>query len=192
MGFEPQIRQIVENLPQTRQTLFFTATWPIEVRDLAKEFLTNPIEVKIGDLNVLNANKSITQNLIFVKPYEKETKLMEILENDILKSGNRRNIPKTIIFVNRKTQCDDLAYKLNGDGYAAKALHGDISQDSRSRTIDQLRNGNLRVIVATDVAARGLDIKVNKLTVNIILSIMDLRLGKMVNKYCRIFNISFI
>jgi ATP-dependent RNA helicase DDX5/DBP2 len=79
MGFEPQIRQLIAELPPDRQNLFFTATWPKEVRYLAHEFLSDPIKIEIGDQDQLNANPAITQKFEFLRPAEKEDRLLEIL-----------------------------------------------------------------------------------------------------------------
>jgi ATP-dependent RNA helicase DDX5/DBP2 len=81
MGFEPQIRKIAENTPETRQTLLFSATWPRDVQKLAEDFVKNAVMVQVGDTNRLNANKAITQNLMLVRSFEKREKLMELLVN---------------------------------------------------------------------------------------------------------------
>lgn len=160
MGFEPQIRQIVDQLQENRQSLFFTATWPREVQNLANDFVTNPIQINIGDSNGLNANKAITQNIIVLKPNEKMNKLVSLLE-DMNQSEDKhpKFIPKSIIFVARKSDCDDLADSLADSGYAVDTLHGDMSQAMRTKAMDRFRRGQLRILVATDVAARGLDVK---------------------------------
>jgi ATP-dependent RNA helicase DDX5/DBP2 len=160
MGFEPQIRQIIDQLQENRQSLFFTATWPREVQNLAKDFVTNPIQINIGDSNGLNANKAITQHVIVLRPNEKIKKLGSLLE-DMNENEDKhpKFIPKSIIFVARKSDCDDLADILADSGYAVDTLHGDMSQAMRSKAMDRFRRGQLRILVATDVAARGLDVK---------------------------------
>jgi len=158
MGFEPQIRTIIEKLPKVRQTMFFTATWPREVQQIAREFLVNPVELKFGDVNNLNANKAIDQKIFVISESEKPTKLKEVLQ-EINKDGDPLKVPKTIIFVSRKSACDDLANSLWNGGYAVDSLHGDKQQFQRNRVMDQFKAGNIRVLVATDVAARGLDVK---------------------------------
>eukprot|EP01033_Poteriospumella_lacustris_P001875 gene1874-1363_t len=80
MGFEPQIRSIISKIPLTRQTMMFTATWPREVQAIAREFLKNPVEIKFGDVNNLNANKAITQKVMVIGESEKSTKLKEVLK----------------------------------------------------------------------------------------------------------------
>lgn len=160
MGFEPQIRQIVNSLPAERQNIFFTATWPKSVQALANEFLSSPVMLQIGDTDQLNANKDIQQSFLVVKPFEKDERLFELLR-DI--NGNvdkdPSKIPKTIIFRSRKQECDMLCEQLYTMGYSVDSLHGDKSQAARDRVMQNFRNGRIRVLVATDVAARGLDVK---------------------------------
>lgn len=173
MGFEPQIRKIMDHLSQDRQTIFFTATWPREVQTLALDFLNDPINVTIGDVGMLNANKAITQNILVVKNRnEKDAKLEDLLFelNDSSKQSNGRpgqsHFPKTILFMGRKADCDFLADRLSDNGFPSSPLHGDLSQDARNRTMDRFRAGQTRILVATDVAARGLDIKDIEVVIN--------------------------
>jgi len=161
MGFEPQIRQIIEQVPDQRQSLFFTATWPREVRALASEFLNGPVHVSIGDQGgQLTANKAISQYVKIVREREKEEELFKLL-NYMNPSEDKapNDIPKSIIFVGRKSACDDLAYTMRDQGFQVDTLHGDKSQYMRTKAIDRFKSGRLRVLIATDVAARGLDVK---------------------------------
>ncbi len=161
MGFEPQIRTILGQCAPDRQSLFFTATWPREVRSLAADYLNNPIQIQIGDLSgKLTANKAIEQNIVMIEEYDKYDRLMDILEdiNDT-EDKNPRKVPKTIVFLSRKSACDDLAYDLRKQGYYVDSLHGDKSQNYRQIAMDRFRNNRLQVLIATDVAARGLDVK---------------------------------
>ena len=96
MGFEPQIRAIIQDCHKERQNLFFTATWPREVQHLAMEYLNNPIHVNIGDTDSLNANKNIQQNIHVISPLQKQDKLVELLST--LSNNNPRDVPKSIIF----------------------------------------------------------------------------------------------
>jgi ATP-dependent RNA helicase DDX5/DBP2 len=165
MGFEPQIRGIVDMLPGAaaqRQTLFFTATWPREVKNLAAEFLHDPVQLNIGSDTTLNANKAITQNVSVVQEFAKEEELLRLLAE--INGGpdeNPARIPKTIIFVQRKSTCDDLEYVLREAGYHAGALHGDKAQAKRDHVMDRFRSGRISILIATDIAARGLDVKVS-------------------------------
>lgn len=161
MGFEPQIRQIIEQTPEDRQSLFFSATWPKDVRSLASEFLNGPVQVNIGSQGgQLMANKAISQHIKIVREREKEDELFELLHY-MNPSDDKApaHIPKSIIFVGRKSACDDLAYSMRDQGYRVDTLHGDKSQYMRTKAIDNFKNGRLNVLIATDVAARGLDVK---------------------------------
>ena len=161
MGFEPQIRTILGKCAPDRQSLFFTATWPKEVRSLAADYLHNPIQIQIGDFSgKLTANKAIEQNIVTIEEYDKYDRLMSILEDiNETEDKNPRKVPKTIVFLSRKSACDDLAYDLRQQGYYVDSLHGDKSQNYRQIAIDRFRNNRLQILIATDVAARGLDIK---------------------------------
>ena len=165
MGFEPQIRTIIAKVPAVRQSLMFTATWPREVQGLAREFLRNPVEIKFGHSNELNANKAIKQVIKVIKEHEKPDELKSIIK-EINPGGNPLEVPKTIIFVGRKHSCDDLANQMWNDGYAVDSLHGDKQQFQRTRVMDQFKKGELRVLIATDVAARGLDVKDIQVVIN--------------------------
>ena len=160
MGFEPQIRTIIAKLPPgpKRQTMFFTATWPREVQALAREFLVNPVEIKFGDQNNLNANKAIKQIIKVIGERDKDATLTEVLK-EINPDGKVEAVPKTIIFVSRKTTCEHLSNTLWEAGYSCDALHGDRQQFQRTKTMDQFKRSQIRILVATDVAARGLDVK---------------------------------
>ncbi|KAM7268944.1 hypothetical protein ACFE04_011110 [Oxalis oulophora] len=158
MGFEPQIRKIVNEMPTSRQTLMYTATWPKEVRKIAADLLKNPVQVNIGNIDHLVANKSITQHVEVVPPMEKQRRLEQILRSE--EPGS-----KIIIFCSTKKMCDILARNLNRHCGAA-AIHGDKSQGERDQVLNQFRSGQCPVLVATDVAARGLDVKDIRLVIN--------------------------
>jgi ATP-dependent RNA helicase DDX5/DBP2 len=125
MGFEPQIREIVNQLPPERQSLFFSATWPREVQGLAADFLTTPVQINIGNHNELNANKSILQIVKVVHEYDKMQELLSLLDT---MQAERGSPPKILIFVSRKSSCDDIAYELHKLGHSVESLHGDKSQ----------------------------------------------------------------
>jgi len=165
MGFEPQIRSIIAQVPSERQSLMFTATWPKEIQSLALQFLKNPIQLKFGDSHQLNANKDITQKIIMIQESGKTAALQKILE-EIHPGGTPENVPKTLIFVSRKHACDQLANTLWDVGYSVDSLHGDKLQFLRTKVMDQFKKSQLRVLVATDVAARGLDVKDIEVVVN--------------------------
>ncbi|KAF7134589.1 hypothetical protein RHSIM_Rhsim08G0052800 [Rhododendron simsii] len=151
MGFEPQIRKIVKEVPSVRQTLMYTATWPKEVRKIAADLLVNPVQVNIGNIDELVANKAITQHVEIMSPMEKQRRLEQILRS--LEPGS-----KVLIFCTTKKMCDQLTRSLTRQ-FGAAAIHGDKSQGERDYVLNQFRTGRSPILVATDVAARGLDIK---------------------------------
>jgi len=170
MGFEPQIRSIVEKTNSaTRQTLLFSATWPKEIQRLAHDFLKDPVQINVGEVNALVANKDIKQTIYMVSEDEKIGKLESILkeltegaegnEDKARVANGGKAHPKVIVFVAKKISCNDLANKLWGDGFAVDCLHGDRPQWERSKVMGAFKGGTLRLLIATDVAARGLDVK---------------------------------
>ncbi|KAG8370581.1 hypothetical protein BUALT_Bualt14G0132000 [Buddleja alternifolia] len=158
MGFEPQIRKIVNEIPPRRQTLMYTATWPKEVRKIASDLLVNPVQVNIGSVDELAANKSITQHVEVVPEMEKQRRLEQIL-----RSQERGS--KAIIFCSTKKLCDHLTRSL-GRNFGAAAIHGDKNQGERDWVLNQFRSGKSPILVATDVAARGLDIRDIRVVIN--------------------------
>ncbi|XP_048328075.1 DEAD-box ATP-dependent RNA helicase 46 isoform X2 [Ziziphus jujuba] len=158
MGFEPQIRKIVKEVPARRQTLMYTATWPKEVRKIAADLLVNPVQVNIGNVDELVANKAITQHVEVLAPLEKHRRLENILRSQ--EPGS-----KIIVFCSTKKMCDQLARNLTRQ-FGAAAIHGDKSQGERDYVLNQFRTGRTPVLVATDVAARGLDIKDIRVVIN--------------------------
>ncbi|XP_078609759.1 putative ATP-dependent RNA helicase DDX17 [Branchiostoma floridae x Branchiostoma japonicum] len=160
MGFEPQIRKIIEQIRPDRQTLMWSATWPKEVRQLAEEFLHEYIQVNIGALS-LCANHNILQIIDVVHEHEKDHKLIRLLEEIM---GEKEN--KTIIFVETKRRVDDLTRRMRRDGWPAMCIHGDKSQPERDWVLNEFRTGRAPILVATDVASRGLDITDVKFVIN--------------------------
>uniref|UniRef100_A0A1J3D976 RNA helicase n=1 Tax=Noccaea caerulescens TaxID=107243 RepID=A0A1J3D976_NOCCA len=158
MGFEPQIRKIVKEIPTKRQTLMYTATWPKGVRKIAADLLVNPAQVNIGNVDELVANKSITQHIEVVAPMEKQRRLEQILRSQ--EPGS-----KVIIFCSTKRMCDQLTRNITRQ-FGAAAIHGDKSQPERDNVLNQFRSGRTPVLVATDVAARGLDVKDIRAVIN--------------------------
>jgi len=160
MGFEPQIRKVLSQVRPDRQTLLWSATWPQDgqVQRLTKEFLTDPLRVTIGSQE-LSANKDVAQIIQVVNSaYEKEEHLHALLR--------QYRQEKILIFANTKRLCGDLAYKLKGMGFRASAIHGDKKQEDRERTLGQFRKNQIQIMVATDVASRGLDIKDINVVIN--------------------------
>lgn len=150
MGFEPQIRKIIQQIRPDRQVLMWSATWPKEVKNLAEEFLTNYIQINIGSTS-LSANHNILQIVDICEEYEKENKLMKLLTEISVEPET-----KTIIFVETKRKVDDITRSVNRNGWKACAIHGDKSQQERDYVLQSFRRGRQAILVATDVAARGL------------------------------------
>ena len=151
MGFIPDIEKICKLLPPRRQTLFFSATMPPEITRLVSQFLKNPERVEVAP--PATAAKTITQRFRFCASGEDWAK-REILR-ELIGSQNVRN---AIIFCNRKVEVAILHKSLVKHGFSAGALHGDMDQKSRMETLDKFRSGDLMLLAASDVAARGLDI----------------------------------
>jgi ATP-dependent RNA helicase DDX5/DBP2 len=149
MGFEPQLRQIISQIRPDRQTLMFTATWPKEVRQIAQEFLREDhIRVNIGTLD-LTANKNIDQTVEVCEEGDKPMRLSKLLEK-VMNGG------RILIFTETKKKADELTRSLRANGWPALAVHGDKSQQERDWVLSQFRSGKQPLMVATDVAARGL------------------------------------
>ncbi|XP_077239319.1 DEAD-box ATP-dependent RNA helicase 20-like [Tasmannia lanceolata] len=157
MGFEPQIKEVMHNLPKKHQTLLFSATMPVEIEALAQEYLNKPVQVKVGKVSSPTAN--VSQILEKVTESEKIDRLLALLVEEASqaeKSGHA--FPLTIVFVERKTKCDEVAEALVAQGLCAVALHGGRSQIEREAALRDFRNGSTNILVATDVASRGLDV----------------------------------
>ncbi|XP_054795144.1 DEAD-box ATP-dependent RNA helicase 20-like [Prosopis cineraria] len=151
MGFEPQLRKIVAQIRPDRQTLCWSATWPREVEQLARQSLYNPYKVIIGSPD-LKANHAIRQHVDIVSEKQKYDKLVKLLE-DIM-DGSR-----ILIFMDTKKGCDQITRQLRMDGWPALSIHGDKSQAERDWVLSEFRSGKSPIMTATDVAARGLDVK---------------------------------
>ena len=155
MGFIPDIERIVKMLPFTRQTLFFSATMPPPIEKLAAQFLSNPASVEVARAS--STSDTITQRLVAAPGGERDkTKALAALIDRQDADGD--GIGNAIIFCNRKRDVASVDKALRRQGYDAGALHGDMDQSSRTRTLESFRDGKLKLLVASDVAARGLDI----------------------------------
>uniref|UniRef100_A0AAY4DD11 RNA helicase n=1 Tax=Denticeps clupeoides TaxID=299321 RepID=A0AAY4DD11_9TELE len=160
MGFEPQIRKIVDQIRPDRQTLMWSATWPKEVRQLAEDFLRDYVQINVGALE-LSANHNILQIVDVCSENEKENKLLQLMEEIMAEKEN-----KTIIFVETKKRCDDLTRRMRRDGWPAMCIHGDKSQPERDWVLTEFRSGKAPILIATDVASRGLDVEDVKFVIN--------------------------
>lgn len=169
MGFEPQIRQILTQIRIDRQVLMWSATWPKNVMRLAHDMLGRDfIQVTIGAAE-LNANKKIKQMITVCDPMEKKERLSEIMQkiwDSIPGEESQKQMVRTIIFCNKKSTVDYITNGLLRDNWPAVAIHGDKLQHERDRAIRQLKSGEYSILVATDVAARGLDVKDVKAVIN--------------------------
>ena len=151
MGFIPDIEKIFSKVPPRRQTLFFSATMPNEIQSLVAKFLNNPERIEVAKPATTAA--TVRQLLVRVKdktPKSKREVLRQALNRDGVKNG--------IIFCNRKRDVDMVAKSLQKHGFSAAPIHGDLDQSQRTKTLERFKSDDLRFLVASDVAARGLDI----------------------------------
>lgn len=160
MGFEPQIRKIIEQIRPDRQVLMWSATWPKQVQALAEDFLVDYIQINIGSLAPA-ANHNIRQIVDVCEERDKEGKLSKLLR-DVASDHNN----KMIIFVETKKKVDDITKNIRREGFMAICIHGDKSQPERDYVLNEFRNGKSHILVATDVAARGLDVEDVKYVIN--------------------------
>jgi superfamily II DNA/RNA helicase len=151
MGFIPDVEEICKKLPFTRQTLFYSATMPPEIQRLTDQFLHNPVRVEVARPATTAAN--VSQQVVDVPANDWAKR--EALRRLIREAGE---ITNAIVFCNRKRDVDVVAKSLTKHGFNAAALHGDLDQSVRTRTLDGFRSGAVQILVASDVAARGLDI----------------------------------
>jgi len=148
MGFLPDISRILQQLPRERQSLMFSATFSEEIKRLAANFLNAPVLVEVAQRNSTADN--VRQELVQVHESEKGAALLALLRE--------RDLAQVLVFVNTKIGARRLAQQLQREGISADAIHGDKTQDERMKALEAFKAGALRVLVATDVAARGLDI----------------------------------
>ncbi|KRA60046.1 DEAD/DEAH box helicase [Caulobacter sp. Root655] len=151
MGFIPDIERIFKMTPPKKQTLFFSATMPPEITRLTKQFLRDPVRIEAS--RPATTNENITQLMVKVPssdPKAKRLALRALIEKAQIETG--------IVFCNRKTEVDVVAKSLKSHGFDAAAIHGDLDQSQRMKTLAAFRDGSLKILVASDVAARGLDI----------------------------------
>ncbi|KAJ5474389.1 RNA helicase (Dbp) [Penicillium sp. IBT 31633x] len=153
MGFEPQIRKIIGQIRPDRQTCMWSATWPKEVRQLASDFLNDYIQVNVGSTD-LSANHRITQIVEVVSDFEKRDKMIKHLEKIMEDRSN-----KCIIFTGTKRVADEITRFLRQDGWPALSIHGDKQQNERDWVLNEFKAGKSPIMVATDVASRGIDVR---------------------------------
>ena len=149
MGFIPDIEEICSKLPKSRQTLLFSATMPPPIQKLAAKFLNEPKRIEVA--RPATANVNIEQRLINVRADKKRDVLRDVLRHEELKNA--------IVFSNRKSTVRELATSLKRSGFAVGQIHGDMDQSDRIAEFDRFKNDEINILVASDVAARGLDVK---------------------------------
>ena len=147
MGFGVQLDKIMKYMPKKRQTLMFSATLPAEIVKLSSKYLNNPKRISVGETNVVA--KNIKQDIIRIEQGQKYKELVTQLDE---RDGS------VIVFIKTKHGADRMAKNLRRDGFEAQALHGDLKQNKRDRVMNNFRRKNFRILVATDIAARGLDV----------------------------------
>jgi ATP-dependent RNA helicase DBP3 len=165
-GFEEAIRQIISQTPKKRQTLMFTATWPPSVRDLASTFMNSPVRITIGDnqSGELRANVRIKQLVEVLDPHAKEQRLLQLLRQ--YQSGKNKD-DRILVFCLYKKEAMRIENFIRRQGFRVGGIHGDLSQEKRSASLAAFKEGHVPLLVATDVAARGLDIPAVKVVINV-------------------------
>jgi ATP-dependent RNA helicase DBP3 len=179
-GFEDDIKEILSSTPprEQRQTLMFTATWPASVQALASSFMVDPVKITIGSGGKetasgaveLQANARITQRVEVVDPRNKEQRLLQILKQ--YQQGSKKN-DRILVFCLYKKEATRVEGFLNQRGIRVAGIHGDLRQEQRTRSLEAFKAGTTPVLVATDVAARGLDIPEVKLVINVTVSSVE-------------------
>jgi ATP-dependent RNA helicase DBP3 len=179
-GFEEDIKQILGECPprEKRQTLMFTATWPASVQSLASTFMVNPIKITIGSGGKesasgaveLQANSRITQSVEVMEPRDKEFRLLNLIKQR--QQGNGRD-DRILVFCLYKKEATRVEQTLQRKGIRVGGIHGDLKQEQRTRSLEAFKSGQTPVLVATDVAARGLDIPEVKLVINCTVSVEE-------------------
>ena len=153
LGFIHALKQIVKLLPAKRQTLFFSATMPSAIRDLADKFLTDPVQVAVTP--AATTVEKIDQYVTFCQQAEKQALLTMMLRAGFSERGN---MDRVLIFTRTKHGADRVVKLLAGNGIAANAIHGNKSQPQRERALAEFKGGKTKILVATDIAARGIDV----------------------------------
>lgn len=160
MGFVHDVKKVLKLLPAKRQTLFFSATFPDEIKNLANSMLTNPVKVAVAPVSA--TADTIQQKVYFVEKENKLDLLTHILQHDISES--------VLVFSRTKHGADKIARKLQKSKISAEAIHGNKSQNARQNALNNFKSGKTRILVATDIAARGIDIDELKYVLNFELS----------------------
>ncbi|KAK3717932.1 RNA-dependent ATPase [Vermiconidia calcicola] len=166
-GFEEEVKKIISETDAVgRQTLMFTATWPPSVRDLASTFMDSPVKVTIGDnaSGELRANARISQEVEVIEEMQKQSRLIELLKQ--YQSGKNKN-DRILVFCLYKKEATRIEEFIRRRGFSVAGIHGDLGQQKRTESLDAFKKGKVPLLVATDVAARGLDIPAVKVVINV-------------------------
>jgi len=156
MGFVQEVKRIIARLPRQRQTLFFSATMPPAIQSLVQILLTNPVEIKVTPEQ--STAEKVDQKLYYVNKSEKRSLLHHLIKNSTKES--------VLVFTRTKHGADRVARDLNKAGFHATAIHGDKTQPAREKSLQGFKNGRIQILVATDIAARGIDIDDLALVIN--------------------------
>lgn len=156
MGFFPDVKRVVKKLPEKRQTMLFSATIPAEIASLAEEMLKNPVRISVAPS--AKPAELIEQQIYYVDKSEKRDLLIELL--------SETNVAQTLVFTRTKHGADRVAREINRAGIKARAIHGDKTQNQRQRALSDFKDMKIAVLVATDIAARGIDITDLPLVIN--------------------------
>lgn len=156
IGFIHDIKKVLQKVPEKRQTLFFSATMPKEIRKFANSILKNPAEISVKP--EAKTADTVRQSVYFVEKKEKPELLVHLLKD--------KSIQRSLVFTRTKHGADNLVRKLNKKGIQAAAIHGNKSQNARQRVLGEFKDSKIRVLVATDIAARGIDIEELPFVVN--------------------------
>lgn len=160
MGFEPQVMKIIQNIRQDRQTVLFSATFPRQMEGLARKILTNPLEIVVGGKSIVCSD--ITQIIHVIEEGKKFHKLLQVLGEWY----DQYHLTRVLIFVDRQDATDDLFKSLINRGYLCTSIHGGKDQSDRDSSISDFRSGAIPILIATSIAARGLDVKELNLVIN--------------------------
>ena len=160
MGFVHDVKRIIKYLPQKRQTLFFSATFPSEIESLSNSILNNPVKVEVAPVS--STADTINQKVYYVKKDDKINLLTHVLAEDISES--------VLVFARTKHGSDKIVRQLQKSNISAEAIHGNKSQNARQNALSNFKSGKTRILVATDIAARGIDIDELKHVINYELS----------------------
>eukprot|EP00040_Diaphanoeca_grandis_P036096 m.228919 g.228919 ORF g.228919 m.228919 type:complete len:550 (+) comp33548_c9_seq1:156-1805(+) len=153
LGFEKEIKHFMASCAPVKQCLMFSATWPVEVQTIGGSYMKNPVRVTVGVEDRLVSNHSVSQTVEVMENYQKDERVLQLLKQ-YAKGGQER----VLIFALYKKEAARLEVMLRQKGYDATAIHGDLNQDKRTQVLDNFKSGHCKIMIATDVAARGLDV----------------------------------